>query len=92
MKKTAVVLFLLMMCSITTVPCEAKVHRGRIKDGVTYQYNTKTKTQTMSGQRIWGCWRENMKNIRTKKKVKRTSWEKWRWRAKKIELRKGGRI
>ncbi len=89
MKKIIAVLFLLMMCGITTVPSEAKVHRGRTKDGVTYQYNTKTKTLTMSGKRIRGYWRENMKNIRKKKKVKRPPWEKWSWKAKKIVFKNG---
>ncbi len=54
-------LFLLLLGSMIVIPCEAKAHRGRAKDWVTYQYNTKTKTLTMSGKRIRGCWRENMK-------------------------------
>ena len=89
MKKIAVVMFLLLLGGMTAVPCEAKVHRGRTKDGVTYQYNTKTKTLTMSGKRIRGYCRENMKNIRENKKVKRRPWEKWSWKAKKIVFKKG---
>ena len=89
MKKIAAVMFLLLLVGMTAVPCEAKIHRGKTKDGVVYQYNTKTKTLTMSGKRIRGCWRENMKNIRTKKKVKRPPWEKWSWKAKKIVFKNG---
>ena len=89
MKKIAVVMFLLLLGGMTAVPCEAKVHRGRTKDGVTYQYNTKTKTLTMSGKKIRGYWRESMKNILKGKKRKQRPWEKWRWKAKKIILKKG---
>ena len=75
MKKIAVVMFLLLLGGMTAVPCEAKVHRGRTKDGVTYQYNTKTKTLTMSGKKIRGYWRESMKNILKGKKRKQRPWE-----------------
>lgn len=89
MKKIAVVMFLLLLGGMTAVPCEAKIYRGKTKDGVVYQYNTKTKTLTISGKRIRGYCRENMKNIQANKKIKRTPWEKWSWKAKKIVFKKG---
>lgn len=44
MKRIIGVFFLLLLCNITVIPCEAKIHKGQTKDGVTYQYNTKNKT------------------------------------------------
>ena len=88
MKKIAVVMFLLLLGGITAVPCEAKVHRGKTKDGVTYQYNTKTKTLTMSGKRIKGSYPENY-SIKTHGYVKDKPWQKWSWKARKIVLKKG---
>ncbi|MBO5072881.1 MAG: leucine-rich repeat domain-containing protein [Eubacterium sp.] len=88
MKKIAVVMFLLLLGGITAVPCEAKVHRGKTKDGVTYQYNTKTKTLTMSGKRIKGSYPENY-SIKTHGYVKDKPWQKWSWKARKIVLKEG---
>lgn len=88
MKKIIAVLFLLMMCGIIMIPSEAKVHRGKTKDGVVYQYNTKTKTLTMSGKRIKGSYPENY-SIKTHGYVKDKPWQKWSWKARKIVLKKG---
>ena len=73
----AVLLFLSF--NIFVVPCEAKIHKGQAKDGVTYQYDTKTKTPTMSGKTIKG----------NTKKPWSVPWDKWGWKAKKIVLKEG---
>ena len=88
MKKIAAVMFLLLLVGMTAVPCEAKIHRGKTKDGVVYQYNTKTKTLTMSGKRIKGSYPENY-SISTHGYVKEKPWHKWSWKARKIVLKKG---
>lgn len=79
MKKMIAVFLLLLLCCKTIVPCEAKVHKGKTKQGVTYQYDTKSKTLTMSGKIIKG----NLKN------PQKVPWDKWSGKAKKIVLKEG---
>ncbi len=79
MKKIVIAIVLLLTGSCFVIPCEAKIHKGKTKEGVTYQYNTKSKTLTMSGTIIKG----NLKN------PQKVPWQKW-WRsAKKIVLKRG---
>ena len=79
MKKIVIAIVLLLTGSCFVIPCEAKIHKGKTKEGVTYQYNTKSKTLTMSGKIIKG-------NLRNPQKVQ---WDKWSGKAKKIVLKEG---
>lgn len=83
MKKIITIFLLLLLCNITVVPCEAKIHKGRTKKGVTYQYDTKNKTLTLSGKNVKGNWSKQQRM------GKKNPWDKWQDKAKKIVLKKG---
>ncbi len=85
MKKMIAVFLLLLLCCKTIVPCEAKVHKGKTKQGVTYQYDTKSKTLTISGKRIRGTWNQQQ----GKGRYKEDKWNKWQDKVKKIVLKRG---
>ncbi len=79
MKKIVIAIVLLLAGSCFVIPCEAKIHKGKTKEGITYQYDTKSKTLTMSGKIIKG----NLKN------PQKVPWDKWSGKAKKIVLKEG---
>lgn len=85
MKKIIAVFLLLLICNTTVVPCEARVHKGRTKGGVIYQYNTKNKTLTLSGKKISGTWNEQQ----GKGRYMGDEWNKWQDKVKKIVVKKG---
>lgn len=83
MKKIITIFLLLLLCNITASPCEAKIHKGQTKDGVTYQYNTKSKTLTLSGKIVKGTWKKQQEER------KENPWDRWQNKAKKIVFKKG---